>query len=306
MTHLLLFIGLFLTLGNAPAWADSAKLPKVIVTLKPIHSLVAAVMQRVAHPQLLIQGNASPHSYALKPSDAKQLNNADLLIWVGADMETFLARVVDNLPATVTRLSLLEAPNMHRLPNRDSEGHNTHESHESHHPGQWDPHIWLDPNNAQVIVKHTGLVLSQRFPAFAPQFQQNVDQTLKRLHQLDREIQQQLAPIQQTPFMVYHDAYSYFEHHFGLHSLGRVTLNPGQPSGAKSIGKLRHLLKNSAVTCLFAEPQFPTAIIQTIIENIPIKVGLLDPLGSSLTEGEEHYFQLLHTLANNMTDCLQK
>ena len=306
MNHLLILIGMFFILGSGSAWANSAKLPQVIVTLKPVHSLVAAVMQNVAHPLLLIPGNASPHSYALKPSDAKQLHNADLLIWVGTDMETFLARMVDNLPATVTTVALMELPNMHRLPNRDSEENDAHQSHETHHPGQWDPHIWLDPNNAQVIVQHIGLVLSQRFPEFAPQFQQNVDHTLKRLRQLDRDIQQKLAPIQKIPFVVYHDAYYYFEHHFGLHSLGRVTLNPGQPSGAKSIGRLRHLLKTSAVTCLFAEPQFPTAIIQTMIENLPIQVGLLDPLGISLTEGEEHYFQLLHALANNLTDCLQK
>ena len=300
------FLGLFF-LGVIPAWGDS---PKVVVSIKPIHSLVVGVMQDVAQPLLLLQGNASPHTYVLRPSDAKNLHRAHVLFWVGAELETFLTRVVDNLPAQVERIALLTSAEIQRLPNR-MEGFNhapsallVHE-HEQHAQGQWDPHIWLDPENAQKMVVFIGRVLTRRFPQFSDQFQKNVTHMLQRLRQLDSDLKRQLLPVKNVPFLVYHDAYHYFERHFGLHSVGAVTLNPDRPSGAKRISKLRDFLKTSKVICLFAEPQFRASIIQTIIEGQHIKVGTLDPMGMHLDEGTEHYFQLLHTLANRLTTCLQ-
>ena len=301
----LLLLGVMAT----PTWAET---PKVVVSIKPIHSLVAAVMQNTVAPTVLIKGNATPHSYALRPSDARTLNRANLFFWVGPELETFLGRIVKNLPDRVEAVALLNAHTIKRLPNRshgfDHDLETTTPSQDPQHDhqhGDWDPHIWLNPHNAQQITRLVGDILAKKFPQFAPTFQKNVQRMLQRLQQLDQDLKQRLKPVKDQPFLVYHDAYHYFADHYGLNAVGAITLNPDQPSGARRIGKIRTFLKQTKVICLFAEPQFRTPIIATIIEDQPIKTGTLDPLGATLDSGIEHYFQLLDALVNNFTNCLQ-
>lgn len=305
----LFFLFLILFPFTLPAWGGD-RVPRVIVSLKPIHALVAGVMQGVAQPQLLLRGYTSPHAYVLRPSDIRSLHRADLLFWVGPELETFLVQAVENLPPSVERVTLITSEMIQTLPNRrgglgDLSSHASLGAEASHQHGQEDPHIWLDPDNAKQIVRLAGRVLMRRFPTFAAKFQANVTWMLQRLQQLDQELKQQLLPVQDVAFLVYHDAYHYFVRHFGLRSLGAVTLNPDQPFGVRHLGNLRRFLGTSQATCLFTEPQFQTPMIQTLVEGHAIKVGVLDPLGAGVAEGVEHYFQWMKALAHNLTECLQ-
>lgn len=291
-----------------PAWAD---VPRVVVSIKPIHALVSGVMQGVARPHLLISGHASPHAYVLRPSDVRRLHRADLLFWVGAELETFLVRVLETLPVEVKQVVVLASPDIQRWPNREVGLENDASSvlmpppSARHQHGHWDPHVWLDPNNARAIVRLAGRVLTQQFPSFAEKFQANVVRMLHRLERLDQEIKQQMMPVGAGSFLVYHDAYQYLERHLGVRASGSITLNPGQPLGARRIGTLRRFLADSPVACLFVEPQFRAAIVETIVEGHAVRVKMLDPLGMHLEEGEAHYFELLRGLTHTLTECLQ-
>lgn len=316
-------------LGMAPAFGETpTPEPRVLVSIKPIHALVAGVMRDVAYPDLLIRGTTSPHAYALRPSDARKLHRAHLFFWIGPELETVLTRVIDTLPDSVEHVALLSSPSLHRLPNRmdgphahGTQAHGT-QAHDirahdqtastapsdtphGNHPTHWDPHIWLNPDNATIVVTLIEQRLSARFPHYAPIFQANAANLRQRLHQLDHTLKQRLIPVQRIPFVVYHDAYHYFEQHYRLHTVSAVTLHPGRPSSAKRIRALRTVLKTAKPVCLFIEPQFRTATVQSLIENFPITVATLDPLGANLDEGETHYVQLLRTLTDNLIACLQ-
>ncbi len=288
--------------------------PSVVASTKPIHALVSAVMGDVGTPALIVKGAASPHTYSLRPSDAAALESADIVFWTGHGMELFLADALDSLATSAEIVELAEAPGIELLdireggafeahshgddPDHDHEGHD----HDDHDEG--DMHFWLDPENAKLMVNQIASVLADADPENAGTYQLNAEAELVRLDELTEELRVTLAPLEARPFIVFHDAYQYFEARFGLEVAGTVTVSPEVMPGAARIDELRAKVKELGATCVFAEPNFEPAIVRTIVEGTEAKAGVLDPEGSALTEGPDLYPELLRGLANGLLECL--
>ena len=287
--------------------------PHVVASTKPVHSLVSAVMGEVGTPTLIVRGAASPHTYSLRPSDAAALENADIVFWTGHGMELFLAKALDSLALKAEVVELAEAPGIVLLPLReggafeahvhDDAGHD-HDGHDHDSHGDGDMHFWLDPDNAGLMVTHIADVLAAADPENAEVYRANAEAELQRLDALADELQVKLAPVAGKPFIVFHDAYQYFEARFGLELAGAVTISPDVMPGAARIDQLRDRVGELGATCVFAEPNFEPAIIRTIVEGTEAASGVLDPEGSALTEGPDLYPQLLRGLADGLVDCL--
>ncbi len=305
---------LFLPLALChPSWASESMVPKVVVSIKPIHSLVAGVMRGVAVPQLLVQGGGSPHGYVLRPSEARMLANADLVIWVGHSLESFLEKPLATLAPQAHQLELVEALEDQLLPLReggtwDAHAHglaqadHTAEAGEHHEHGELElnPHMWLSPLLAKQIVAQTATALSTIDPQHQSTYQQNAEQLKQRLDDLHRELANKLAPVKGLPYVVFHDAYQYFENVYGLNAVGSITFDAERKPGVKRIGEIRDKIKAMNARCVFSEPQFEPRMVATIIEGTGARRGVLDPLGADLPSGPDSYFQLLNNLADNL------
>ena len=291
--------------------------PQVVVTIKPLHALASGVMGEIATPKLLITGGHSPHSYSLRPSDAKALADADLILWIGPELESFLARPLANLAQEAKQLVLLQHPELIRLPqraggtwnnNNHEEDHDTTKEAEGTEPqaGSYNPHLWLDPQNAIKICHLLAETLSELDPANSPVYRQNALILQGRLVGLDQEIAQRLQPIHTLPYLVFHDAYPYFEQRYNLNPLGAISVSPEHRTGAKRISLIREEIETSGARCVFAEPQFKPQLVETLIAGTSAKSGILDPLGANLDSGVESYFALLRNMSVNLLQCLQK
>lgn len=309
--------------------------PSVVASIKPVHSLVSAVMAGVGEPTLLVRGSASPHTYALRPSDAGALEAADIVFWTGHGMELFLGEALETLASDSTVVELAEAPGIELLPVRDGgafeahshegeehehehddhahEGEHEHEhehegeehaahDHEAH--GEGDMHFWLDPQNAKLMVTHIAATLAEADPGNAAAYQANAAAELVKLDELTAELAATLAPVADQPFIVFHDAYQYFEARFGLSLAGSITVTPDTMPGAARIDELKARVGELGATCVFAEPNFAPTIISAITEGTEAKAGVLDPEGGALTEGPDLYPTLLRGLATSLVDCL--
>ncbi|HEY0838399.1 MAG TPA: zinc ABC transporter substrate-binding protein ZnuA [Azospirillum sp.] len=295
-------------LAAAPAVADG---PKVVASIKPVHSLVAAVMQGVGEPALIVRGAASPHDYALKPSDARALQNADLVFWVGERLETFLVKPLASVPKKVRVVGLMDSVGITLLEAREGgaweahdHGHEHRHDHAGEDHGDLNSHVWLDPANAKVMAESIAVALAARDPAHAAAYTANAEAYAKRLDALDAELKAALAPVAARPFVVFHDAYQYFEKRYGLNAVGAVTVNPERRPSAKRVAEIRARIKTLGAVCVFAEPQFEPKLIDTLIEGTGARKGTLDPEGAALPVGPELYPTLLRTLAGSLTDCL--
>jgi zinc transport system substrate-binding protein len=283
----------------------------VVVTIKPIHSLVAAVMGETGTPKLLVGGNASPHTYAMKPSDAKALHAADVFVRVSERLEPFTAKVVRALPPSVSVVSLAETPGLELLDVRvgatfeahDDQDHG-HAKHEEDGGAVRDGHIWLDPENAKKIVAHVAEVLSRHAPADAAVLRANADAAIRRIDALAAEIARILEPAASRRFVVFHDAYQYFEKRFGLAAAGAITLGPEVQPSARRLRTVRRKIEALGPVCVFAEPQFPTKLMAAVSEGMGARSGVLDPVGATLAPGPDLYPQLLRNLAGALAACL--
>lgn len=255
---------------------------EVAVSILPVHSLITAVMEGVAVPSLIVKGGASPHDYALRPSDATMLSRADVVFWIGPDLELFLSKPLASLAdkAHVVTLSRYA----------DSSDH--------------DSHIWLDPRISLDIVRTATTVLTRLNPANAGRYAANSDYMARRLDALDSELRDALAPISALPYVVFHDAYSHFEQRYGLNRVAAITVNPQQRPSAKRIAEIREVIRTSGARCLFTEPQFTPALAATIIEGTSVRCGALDPLGVGHDPGVGAYFAIMRGLAASLRDCL--
>jgi len=286
--------------------------PDVVASTKPLHSLVSAVMGDVATPGLIVKGSASPHNYSLRPSDAAALESADIVFWTGHGMELFLADALDTLSTNARVVELAEAPGIALLPVREGgafEAHSHGDDHDHDHDhghghDEGDMHFWLDPENAKLMVTEIAAVLGEADPGNAATYQTNAEAELVRLDALTAELGETLAAVEGKPFIVFHDAYQYFETRFGLEVAGTVTVSPEAMPGAARIDELRAKVAELGATCVFAEPNFEPAIVRTIVEGTEAKAGVLDPEGAALTEGPDLYPELLRGLANGLVDCL--
>ncbi len=284
--------------------------PQVVASILPIHSLVAGVMQDITEPELLLRGGSSPHDYRLRPSDVRTLNQADVVFWVGAELETVLARPLAQAPAQA--VALMDTPGMELLPLREGglweahdHGHGHGHDHHHHHHGDEDAHIWLEPGRAALMVEHIATVLSEHDPTHAEQYQHNAASVIARLHALEDEIVATLASVRTIPYIVFHDAYQYFEDRFGTLAVGSITLNPERRPGARRIIDIRQRIAERGASCVFSEPQFEPTLVTTLIEGTEARSGVLDPLGATLTPGPDAYFHLLNGLAEALRECLE-
>lgn len=305
---LILWIGILLIV-IAPT--IQASKPQVVVTIKPIHALVSGVMEGVNTPYLLLPGGESPHSYSLRPSQVEQLHTARLVIWVGPTVEGFLTKILTTLSQKNQILRLMEIPGLTQLEVRKGKTWETHHHDDSHdddpHHSEFeiDPHIWLSPHNAKVIVQAIAQTLQEIDSKNTARYAANAARLVEQLKQLDQSLKQQLAPIKELPYLVFHDAYQYFEDYYGLMTIGAVTLSPETRPSVKRLHQLRTHLKNQQIRCVFSEPQFESALVATLIEGTSTQRGILDPLGTELAVGTESYFGLLRNLADSLTQCLQ-
>ncbi len=303
--------------GITPVLANT---PKVVASLKPIHSLVAAVMGETGSPELLVTGAASPHTFSLKPSQAASLTEADLVFWVDPALEGFLVNPMANLAKENASVPLLNAEGVNLLEAReggiweshhedDDHGHGHAPQHQDEHEKETDhhtldPHFWLDIANGMALVTSIEHQLSKAYPELAPAFSENASDFREQLLLLDTELKEQLAPVSTQPYIVFHDAYQYFEERYDLSPAGSVTANPEVRPGARRIADLRQA--SSAAICVFAEPQFEARILQRLTEDEGVHLGYLDPLGSALPAGPDHYAATLRALANSIADCLSQ
>jgi len=309
MRRALASLALFAGLWAAPAAAEA---PKVVVSIKPIHSLVAAVMQGVGEPALLVRGGASPHDYALKPSDAKALKEADIVFWVGESLESFLERPIANLPKKTQVVELMLGAGLQVLEPREGgawEAHahgkaHDHGKHAGEHHGAMNPHLWLDPMNAKEIGAIAAVALAARDTANADKYKANAAALGQRLDALDAELKAALAPVADKRFVVFHDAYQYFEKRYGLNAAGSIMVNPDRPPSAKRLSVIRDRVKTLGATCVFAEPEFEPKLVRTVTEGTSARTGVLDPEGAGLPEGPELYVTLMRNLAKGLTECL--
>lgn len=293
-------------LAAGPARAEDLN---VVATIKPIHSLVAQVMGDVGEPRLLVGGAASPHTYSLKPSDARALHAAKVVFRVSEEIEPFTRKIVASLPKSVTVVTLANSPGLKLLDKRQGDTFEVHDhghGHDDHDHGPVrDGHVWLDPQNAVAMVGEIARALSEAAPEHATVFKANAEKTIAGIDGLAKEIEAALAPIKGKSFVVFHDAYQYFEARFGLTAAGAITVSPEVQPSAKRLSEIRGKIKTLGVACVFAEPQFKTKLVATVIEGTGAKAGTLDPEGASVDAGDGAYAALLRNLAQGLTSCLQ-
>ena len=286
---------------------------KVLVSIKPFHSLVSGIMEGVSEPLLLINGNNSPHSYALRPSSAENLQQADLVFWGGDILEGFLTKPLQSLASRAKLVSLQETAGLRLLPLRSGLGWQKHETDSTNdHSAEddsastsgTDPHIWLDPYNAKIISSKIVEILTEMDPQNAQSYRRNGEKYGLRLELLDRKLKAEMTKVAETPYMVFHDAYQYFEKRYQLNVVGSMTLHIGFGSSVRRLTAVRKTIQKEKIRCIFSEPQFSPKLLQTVIAGTNVKQGTLDPLGAGLESGAELYFTLLNNLSHNLSSCL--
>lgn len=328
--HLML---LLLLVTASPSWATESPVPQVVVSIKPLHSLVAGVMQGVGKPELLVKSGGSPHGYVLRPSEAQVLSRAQLIVWVGHELESFLEKPLATLGHKARQLELSEELEESLLPLRAGGSWETHahhhaaehddDAHEHDHPaehhdedhdveahhenehGKSDQHLWLDPAMAKRVVTLTAETLGEIDPDRQDRYQANATQMIERLDQLNLRLKKQLAPVKDTPYIVFHAAYQYFESAFGLNAVGSITIDPERKPGVKRIKEIRAKINSLNARCVFSEPQFQSRLVATVIEGTEARTGVLDPLGADIPEGGDAYFQLMTRLGDNLYEGLK-
>jgi zinc transport system substrate-binding protein len=283
--------------------------PRVVASVPPVHALVAGVMEGVGEPTLIVRGVGSAHTYSLHPSEARALSEADIVFWVGPIYERFLEKPLATLATKARRVELDRAPDVSLLPVREGGAWENHDDAHGHDHGAPDPsemdgHMFLDPENAKAIVRAAVANLSDVDPANAPRYAANGDRTIARLGALDSELRGILAPVKDKPFIVFHDAYQYFERRYDLNAVGSITVSPERPPGARRLQRLRKKIADLGTVCVFAEPQFEPALVQTVVERTSAKTGILDPLGAGIAPGPDAYFVTMRSLARSLADCL--
>ena len=336
-------IGLMASLLSTAALAE---VPQVATDIAPVHSLVAQVMGDLGAPALIVRPGASPHGYAMRPSEAQALEQADLVVWIGEGLTPWLEGPVETLGegAAVLELMSVEGTILHDYregatfaahDHGEHEGHDhdaakghdhdhdhahdkaeahdhdhdhdTAESHAGDHAGHdysgADAHAWLDPANGRVWLGAIAAELSRLDPENAAAYAANAAEGQAELTALEAELTKLLAPMAETEFVVFHDAYQYFERRFGLAAAGAISFSDASAPSAGRIAELREAVADLGAACVFAEPQFSSGLVETVFGD-SARVGLLDPLGQDMAPGADLYPQVLRSMAGAFTTCL--
>ena len=295
-------------LSAAPGPSAAQEAPRVVASIPPVHSLVAGVMDGIGTPELLVPATASAHTYTLRPSDARQLSQADVIFWIGPVYESFLAKPLASLAPRARIVRLMDAPGIVVLRGRSGGAWEEDHAHERHaraaSDAEVDGHLFLDPGNAKAIARAAADALAAQDPANAVRYRTNAEAVQTRLDALDAELRKILEPVRGRPFVVFHDAYQYFDQRYGLNAVGSVTISPERQPGAQRLQRLRRKIAVLKAVCVFTEPQFEPALVETIVQGSKAKTGVLDPLGADIPPGQDAYFELLRGLARSLTGCL--
>jgi zinc transport system substrate-binding protein len=287
-------------LSSSFAWADV----KVAVSIKPIHSLVATVMQGVGTPTLIVDGSNSPHTYSMKPSDATALEQAQVIFWVGHQLEAFLEKPIETLGNKAKIVSLIDSKNIVTRPVREDGNFAGHEEEGEHHHDGADAHIWLDPENAKAILSAVAQALVEVDPDNAATYTANAQKAATDIDAMTAEIKTIISPAKGQGFLVFHDAYQYFEKRFDMAASGAISINPENAPGAATVSQLRQQIADGKIKCVFSEPQFDTKLTTLLLEGSRAKAAVLDPLGANLDPGPALYAKLMRNLAGALSGCL--
>ncbi|OOH75770.1 zinc ABC transporter substrate-binding protein [Pseudomonas koreensis] len=294
------FVASFLLIGSAQAEV------KVLTSIKPLQLIAAAVQDGVAIPEVLLPPGASPHNYALRPSDVRKVQSVDLLYWIGPDMEGFLPRVLNG--RTLPSVAVQDLPGMKlRRFAEDSHSHaeDADEHDHDHRPGTLDAHLWLSPVNARVIADKMAADLSAADPANAARYQSNAKAFDERLDALDQRLKQRLASVEGKPYFVFHEAFDYFEEAYGLKHVGVFSVAAEVQPGAQHVAAMRKRLQEVGKTCVFSEPPLRPRLAETLVAGLPVKLAELDALGGYTPATAQGYEQVLEKLGNDLAGCLE-
>ena len=311
----------------------------VVTTIKPLHSLVSSVMKGVGEPSLIIEGTNNPHTFVFKPSHAEMIENADIVFWIGKDLEAFMEKPLDSLAKNAKTIAFMDLASIEKLKFREQnifddhddhghddhddhghkdddhddhdghddehDGHDDHDDHAGHHDGhnhgEFDAHIWLDPANAKEMVLEISHELSELDPSNKSKYEDNASKLIAALDTLIEEVDNSLS--KDISYIVFHDAYQYFETRFGVKSAGALTLNPDVLPGAKQIADIQDLINDKGIKCIFSEPQYNPKIIETLGNDMNISTGVIDPLGAYIEPGPTMYVELINEIANSIKEC---
>ena len=311
---------------------------KVVASIKPIHSLASYLMDGINKPDLIVDGYSSPHGFALKPSHAKMLQEADIIFYVVQDLENFLEKPLKSIAKKAEKIELMEVKGLtklkfrernifdehddhgheedghkeddhddhkheedgHKEDDHDDHGHDEH-GHEGHAHGEYDPHIWLDPINAKVILFEMSKHLIENDPKNEAKYRANLSKGYKEIDKLTSDVESNLS--KSVASIVFHDAYQYFEKRFNVNILGAFTVNTDVMPGAEQLSEIREIIEHDKVSCIFSEPQFNPDIINAVAKDMNIKTGVLDPLGATLEPGKDLYFDLIKNMSKSFKGC---
>ena len=283
---------------------------KVVTTIKPIHSLVAGVMDGLGSPSLIVDGSNSPHNFSLKPSHAKMIEDAEIIFWVGEDLETFMIKPLESIANNATKVSFMDLDSIIKLKFKEEnilevegydDDHDDHDDHDKHADGEFDAHIWLDPKNAIEIVNEIAKTLSLKDPNKKNVYYSNAEKLNHSLNELIEKIN--LSINKDARFIVFHDAYQYFEKRFDVSSAGALILNEEALPSAKKVSEIHKIIKKQNINCIISEPQFNPNIIKSIAQDSSILTRSFDPLGSSFDTNKNLYFEMILSLSNSLKDC---
>lgn len=329
MIRPIVFASLILSLVPVPGRAAP---PGVVADIAPLHSIVAEVMQGVGEPDLLVQPGASPHHYSLRPSEAEALARADVVFWISEELSPWLETPLENLAGSARKVEMLELPGTVRHGFRegatfekhvhaDGEDHDGHEDHDDdheahedhaghegeeahHHHGDHDPHAWLDPVNAKVWAGEIAQVLAEVDPANAGTYRQNARAFAEAMDELTERLAARAEPLAGIRFIVFHDAYQYFEQRFGLPAAGAISLSDASDPGPARIREIQNMVADLGVTCVFTEPQYNPGLVRTVFAGSEVKqIGVMDPLGVDIEPGRGLYAELLNRLMTSLEQC---
>ncbi|SFI52186.1 zinc ABC transporter substrate-binding protein [Jannaschia pohangensis] len=326
MSRILLSLSINAALMGGAAFAE---VPRVAVDIAPIHSLVARVMDGVGTPDLIVQSGASPHEYSLRPSEATALQKADIVFWIGPDLTPWLDDAIETLATDASVTELLEADGTIELEFRegalfeahDEHGQDEHEEgahedhaggehaeekagHEDHDHGEHDPHAWLSPQNASTWLNVIASQLSVADPENAGAYFANAAAGRAEIDALTADVNAVLDPLRGARFIVFHDAYQYFEAAFDFPAAGAISISDASDPGPARIAEIRARIADEGIDCVLAEPQFNAGLVATVLDGTEAGTGILDPLGSDLEPGPALYPQLIRNLATNLAECL--
>ena len=314
----------------------------VVTTIKPLHSLISSVMEGVGKPSLIIEGTNNPHTFVFKPSHAEMIENSDIIFWIGEDLEAFMEKPLESLAKNAKTISFMDLASIEKLKFREQnifddhddhghddhddhghkdddhddhddhdghddehDGHDDHDDHAGHHDGhnhgEFDAHIWLDPANAKEMVLEISHELSEIDPSNKSKYEDNASKTIVALDKLIEEVDKSLS--KDISYIVFHDAYQYFEKRFGVIPAGALTLNPDVLPGAKQIADIQDVINDKGIKCIFSEPQYNPKIIETLGNDMNISTGVMDPLGAYIDAGPSMYSDLINQIANSIKDC---